>query len=341
MSAVTVGELFSHLASTAPAGAQAFRMVAGGVRGLQRSITEPTVQRVGVALTGHTEHLVPRRLQMMGRSEADYLARAPADVCHARLERLVAVGFPALVLTTGQTPPAALLTLCERAGIALVLTALESIEATARIQTALARWLAPRESRHAVLVEVFGVGMLLIGKSGIGKSELGLELVARGHRLVADDLVFLQQEGAGVVGHSPELTRHHMEIRGLGIINIKDLFGAAAVVDRAAVDLIVELVDWQADGEYERLGLETRHMDLAGIAVEHVTLPVRPGRSLSLIIEVAARNRLLQAQGTHSARAFAARLGAHIADGARRASGILPPVDDGDHGARGGDEGET
>lgn len=327
MSAVTVGELMSHLGE-----GRVFRMVAGGVRALGRLITEPTVQRVGVALTGHTEHLVRERLQLMGRSEADYLARAPSTVCLARLKSLVAVGFPALVLTAGQVPPGALIALCDDDCIALIQTELESIEATARITEALARWLAPRESRHAVLVEVFGVGMLMMGKSGIGKSELGLELVARGHRLVADDLVLLQQQGKAVVGHSPELTRHHMEIRGLGIINIKDLFGAAAVVDEARVDLVVELVEWRADQSYDRLGLSNRRMTLAQTPVEHVTLPVRPGRSLSLIIEVAARNRLLQAQGTHSARAFAARLDAHIAESAAREASVrlarVPPVDD-------------
>lgn len=327
MTAVTVGELMSHLGADGE-----FRLIAGGIQSLGRLVGRPTVQRVGVALTGHTEHLVHDRLQMIGRSESAYLSGAPPDVCRTRLQALVAVGFPAVVITADQVPPGALLALCDSACVALIQTSLESIEATARIQHALSQWLSPRESRHAVLVEVFGVGMLMVGKSGIGKSELGLELVARGHRLVADDLVFLRQQGATVVGHSPELTRHHMEIRGLGIINVKDLFGAAAVVDRARVDLVVELVDWQSGGDYDRLGVETRHTTLAETPVEHVTLPVRPGRSLSLIIEVAARNRLLQAQGTHSARAFAAKLGAHIADTAVREASVrlakMPPVDD-------------
>jgi len=335
MSAVTVGELMSHLGEQ-----RVFRMVAGGVRALGRMIAEPTVQRVGVALTGHTEHLVPGRLQMIGRSETAYLERAPEDICAARLRALVAVNFPGLVVTADQTPPDALAALCDEAGIALMCTGLESIEATVRIQEALARWLSPRESRHAVLVDVFGVGMLLVGKSGIGKSELGLELVARGHRLVADDLVLLQQQGDRVVGHSPELTRHHMEIRGLGIINIKDLFGAAAVVDQTHVDLVAELVDWRTDGDYERLGLSTRHMELAEVPVEHVTLPVRPGRSLSLIIEVAARNRLLQGQGMHSARAFAARLGAHIAESAAREAGFRPAPAAADDDPTAGDDEE-
>ncbi len=314
MRAVTVGELMSHLGAEGT-----FRLVAGGLPALGRVVAQPTVQRVGVSLTGYTEHLVHDRLQLIGRSEGSYLDGAPSAVLAERLEALIGADFPGLVMTAGRTPPPRLVELCDAAGVALILTDLESTEATARLHAALARWLAPRDARHAVLVEVFGVGMLLVGKSGIGKSELGLELVARGHRLVADDLVILQQTAADAVdGHSPELTRHLMEIRGLGIINIKDLFGAAAVVDRTRVELVVELVDWRPDVAYERLGLDTRHMALAEVPVQHITLPVRPGRSLSLIIEVAARNRLLQAQGTHSARAFADRLGAHIAERAVR-----------------------
>lgn len=314
MNAVSIGELMGHLGAGG-----AFRLVAGGTAALGRVVGQPTVQRVGVALTGYTEHLVHDRLQMIGRSEGSYLDDAPDALCRERLAALLAVEFPGLVMTAGLAPPPALVELCDAAGVALIVTDLESTEATEHLQAALARWLAPRETRHAVLVDVYGVGVLLIGKSGIGKSEVGLELVAHGHRLVADDLVILQQHSPQtVVGYSPELTRHHMEIRGLGIINVKDLFGAAAVRDRKRVELVVELVEWAADGDYERLGLETRHMALAEVPVQHVRLPVRPGRSLTLIIEVAARNRLLQAQGTHSARAFAARLGAHIADNAPR-----------------------
>jgi HPr kinase/phosphorylase len=169
---------------------------------------------------------------------------------------------------------------------------------------------------HAVLVDVFGVGVLILGKSGIGKSEVGLELVAAGHRLVSDDVVILEQESATVVvGFGPDLTKFHMEIRGLGILNIKDLFGAASVRERKRVELICELVEWDPEADYDRVGLDTRRKDLAGVPVVHLTLPVRPGRSLKLIIEVAARDRLLKAQGTHSAQAFAARLDTMLKNG--------------------------
>ena len=165
------------------------------------------------------------------------------------------------------------------------------------------------ETVHGVLVDVYGVGMLLTGKSGIGKSEVALELISHGHRLVSDDVLHLQQVRPGVVvGHSPDLTRHHMEIRGLGIINIRDLFGSAAVRERKRVEQIIELLEWDPSEAYDRLGLDTQYLTLAGVPVAHARLPVRPGRSMRLVIEVAARNRLLQAQGTHSARAFADRL---------------------------------
>lgn len=314
---VTIGELMSVLGENG-----VFRMVGGGVAALQRQVAQRTVQRVGVALTGHGEHLVRDRLQMIGRSEGGYLESVPSDLRRERLATLLTAGFPGLVITSGQRPATELSELCEAADSALIVTGLDSVEATLRIEAALTHFLAPRETRHAVMTDVYGVGVLLIGKSGIGKSEVGLELVAHGHRLVADDLVLLQQEDAHtVVAHSPELTRHHMEIRGLGIINIKDLFGAAAVRDRKRVELVVELVEWDADAAYERLGLETRHIELAGVRVQHVRLPVRPGRSLTLIIEVAARNRLLQAQGTHSAQAFAERVGAHIREHAKSTRG--------------------
>ncbi len=307
---VTIGELMGVLGANG-----VFRMVAGGVPALQRGVGQRTVQRVGVALTGHVEHLVRDRVQLIGRSEAGYLDAVPVDVRQGRLRGLVGAGFPGLVMTAGQVPYPELVDACDGAACALIVTDLESVEATDRIDAVLTHYLAPRETRHAVMVDVYGVGVLLIGPSGIGKSEVGLELVSRGHRLVADDLVLLLQHNEEtVLGQSPELTRHHMEIRGLGIINIKDLFGAAAVRDRKRVELVVELVEWDADPMYDRLGVDTPEIEVLGVAVQHVRLPVRPGRSLALIIEVAARNRLLQVQGTHSARAFAARLGAHIAE---------------------------
>ena len=307
--AMTVAELLEALG---PEGD--FAMVAGGARGIERTIGRRTIQRMGVAMTGYVEHQDHDRVQMMGRSEWGFLNTLPRDERLILLRRVLRTDFPALVVTAGHIPGPGLSGLADELGFALIATQLESIDATERLNTALARHLLPHEGRHAVLMDVYGVGVLMTGPSGIGKSEVGLELVTRGHRLVADDYVLVEQtEEHTVVGSCPEITRHHMEIRGLGIINIKDLFGAAAVRDRKRVELMVELVEWSADDDYERLGLDMRFARLAGIEVQHVVLPARPGRSMSILIEVAARNHLLQLRGTHSARAFADRLHQHLA----------------------------
>ncbi len=300
---MTVGELLA-----VPTIAEAFT-VRGGAAGCLQTIRQRTVQRLGVALTGYIDHLEADRVQMMGRSESGYLQTLSEPDRATLLSHILSPRFPALVVTCGLPIGEELRLTAERNGTTLISTLLGSPDASIRLNEVLTRRLTPTESIHGVLVDVFGVGVLLLGKSGIGKSEVALELVAHGHRLVGDDVILMQQDPPGVVtGTNPELTRYHMEIRGLGIINIRDLFGAAAVRERKRVELVIELVEWDPLEDYDRLGLETRLIPLAGVEVAHLRLPVRPGRSLRLIVEVAARNRLLQAQGTHSARAFAQRL---------------------------------
>ncbi len=299
---VTVGNLLATL------GDEDFSIVAG-TQGLDRVIRQRTVQRVGVALTGSTAHMEHDRVQLLGQAESLYLASQPTEARHSLLKQMVSVGFPTLVLSAGRPISEELRQLANENGFVLLWTQLASTEACTRLNEALATCLAPRETRHGVLLDVHGVGVLLLGKSGIGKSELGLELLAAGHRLVADDVVLLKQiDSKTVVGSAPELLRHHMEIRGLGILNIKDLFGAAAVRDRKRVELAVNLIDWGPDVECDRLGLDETTTLLAGTEVRLLTLPVRPGRSLALLIEVAARNHLLQQLGHSSARTLADRL---------------------------------
>ncbi len=290
-----------------------FRLVAGGPEALERRIEGPQVQRVGVALTGYHQHLVAHRVQLIGRSESGYLETISAEERERLLEPLFEVGFPALVVTAERRLQPELIEAANRHHCALIQTSLESIVATERLNRQLNRWLTVKETRHAVLVDVHGVGVMLVGKSGIGKSEVGLELISRGHRLVADDIVILEKASeTAVVGHSAELTRYHMEIRGLGIINIQELFGVSAVRNRKRVELVVELVEWSDDAAYDRLGIDIKKMKVADVAVDHLSLPVRPGRSLSLVIEVAARNRLLQQRGTHSAAEFVRRIDANL-----------------------------
>jgi HPr kinase/phosphorylase len=164
-------------------------------------------------------------------------------------------------------------------------------------------------SRPGVLVDVSGVGVLLLGESGTGKSECALDLVTRGHRLVADDVVELWREGDQVVGRGPERIRHHMEIRGLGIINVRDLFGVAATRERKRIELVIHLEPWQADAEYDRLGLTERTETVLGVAIPALCLPLSIGRNVAMLVEVAARNHLLKRMGVHAARAFASTLG--------------------------------
>lgn len=306
---VTVGEFLAQLCADGR-----FAHVAG-LGAFERVIGQRTVQRLGVDVVGYVEHMETDRVQLLGNSESGYLATLDPETREGRLAEITRLGVPVLVVTAGRSPSPELYDLADDHRFALVRTELPSDEATALVNRELHHFLAPRATQHGVLVDVHGVGVLLLGKAGIGKSEVGLELVSRGHRLVADDLVILEQRAPDrVVGTCPEITRHHMEIRGLGIVNIKDLYGAAAVRDRKRIEMAVEMVAWDPDEDFERLGLEEQRIELAGVPVKHVRLPVRPGKSLALIIEVAARNSLLQVQGTHSAHAFVERVGRYIAE---------------------------
>lgn len=307
----TVGEILR--ASTVQ---PSFRVVAGA-HGLDRQVKYKSIQRLGVGLTGYTEHLDADRIQLIGQSEVGYLSTLSALKRLQLLSHLVAVGFPAVVVTTDLTPPQELMDLAEIHDFVVISTPLESVNSIEVLNAALAALLSPRETIHGCLLDVYGVGVLLTGKSGIGKSELALELVEQGARLVADDVVVLHQLTSGVViGNATELSRHHMEIRGIGIINVKELFGTAAVRERKRVEMVVELMDWDPQAEYDRVGVETRHIHITGVPIPHLTIPVRPGRSLRLIVEVAARNQLLKAQGIYSAQAFTERLTQLLSAGA-------------------------
>jgi HPr kinase/phosphorylase len=210
------------------------------------------------------------------------------------------VGF---VTTKGTVPPAPFLELAEARGVPVLRTAEATLPFIKRLTVLLEKRLAPGTTVHGVLMSIQGVGVLILGKSGIGKSECALDLVSQGHRLVADDLIHLQRIGDTVlVGSGPELARHHMEIRGLGIINIKDLFGVVSVLDTTRVDLVVELVAWDVSADHDRLGLDEEKTVILEIEVPRTTIPVSPGRNLAVILEVAARNWLLKKSGYHAPR---------------------------------------
>lgn len=284
-----------------------------GHEGLHRPIAYPRVQKPGLALAGYIDSLRPNRVQVLGRTEWNYLQTLTQPQQTEALRGLASADISCVVLTSDLIPPEALLEQANATQLPLFGTPLASSELINRLQAFLDEQLSPQTSMHAVLVDVFGVGVLLTGPSGIGKSECGLDLVLRGHRLVADDVVLIQRQHRRLVGSGSPLTRHHMEVRGLGIINVKDLFGAASVRARKGIEILIEMVEWDPQGRYDRLGVDDVYTSLLNVEIPHFRLPIRPGRNVASIVEVAARNHLLRLQGHHSAREFQANLERRLA----------------------------
>lgn len=289
--------------------------IVAGRGGLGRTISVPRIQKPGLALTGYTEQLHRDRLLVIGATEIEYLANVTPTQLRAGVDTVMSSAPACIVITRGLAAPEILAQACDTHEVPLLVTELATSELIARVTLFLQSQMAPSTSVHGVLLDVLGIGILLLGKSGIGKSEIALDLVTRGHRLVADDMVNIHQRTNHMVtGSGSGIIRHHMEIRGLGIINIKDLFGISSVREAKKIELVIELADWDENEEYDRLGLDDQHYNVLGIDIPMLRLPVRPGRNMSTIIEVAARNQLLKLQGHHSARAFQKQLNQAIAE---------------------------
>jgi HPr kinase/phosphorylase len=286
-----------------------------GADGLSRTITSPHIQKTGLALAGFHEYLKPGRVLIFGESEIRYLESLDA-VARARSLRLaLTLDFPCVLITGGFTPPPELVLEAERARLPLLKTFVVTPTAIAKLSSLLEDSLAERTMLHAVLMDVLGLGVLIAGESGIGKSECALDLIVRGHRLVADDTVEVRRRQETIlIGACPELTRHHMELRGLGVINIKELFGIASTRSSKRVELVVQLERWAPTREYERLGLDDEFFEILGLRVPLLRMPVAPGRNIAILVEVAARNQLLRQRGHHAARALADRLDASLRD---------------------------
>jgi HPr kinase/phosphorylase len=280
-----------------------------GARGLSRIIVSPHIQKTGLALAGFDQFLRPGRVLIFGESEVRYLEGLQPPQRAESARRVLARDIPCIVLTGGFQPPREFEEEATREGVPILHTPLPTPTAIAKLTARLESHLAARGMIHGVLMDVLGLGVLVIGDSGIGKSECALDLIVRGHRLVADDTVELRRRGEGVVlGSCPELTRYHMEIRGLGVINIRDLFGVAATRSSKRVELVVQLERWHPDREYDRLGIDEERHDVLGVSVPMIRMPVAPGRNLAILVEVAARNQLLRTRGHHAARQLADRL---------------------------------
>lgn len=285
-----------------------FDLLAGSV-GLDRSITLPYAQKTGLALAGFDEYLRPGRVLVFGESEVRYLEWLKPTERRAALVRLFARDFPCIVLTLGLEPPSELLAEAERVGAPVLRTKMTTPTAIARLTAALEDRMTAREDLHGGLLDIFGLGVLITGESGIGKSECALDLVYRGHRLVADDTVEVRVRGETVlIGRCPEMTRHYVEIRGLGLVNVTDLFGVAATRSSKRIELIVQLERWEMGREYDRLGLTVETQEILGVSVPLIRMPVAPGRNVAMLVEVAARNSLLRSGGRHAAQLLAGQL---------------------------------
>ena len=284
-----------------------------GASGLQRHITSPYIQKTGLALAGFHEYLQPGRILLFGESEVRFLESLDAAARSDALAKCFTSGLPCLLVTGGAELPAEVTIEGDRAGVPVLRTPVPTAAAIGKLTAVLEDRLAHREIIHGVLIDILGLGVLIVGESGIGKSECALDLVVRGHRLVADDTVEVRRRSESIViGSCPELTRHHMEVRGLGLINIRDLFGVASTRTSKRVELVVQLERWDQGREYDRLGLDDAAYDLIGLKVPLIRMPVATGRNLAILVEVAARNQLLRMRGVNAARELVSRLDAGL-----------------------------
>lgn len=301
----------------------------GGAAGLERRISLPHIQKTGLALAGFDEYLRPGRVLIFGESEIRFLDRLDGETRRRTFRQLFARDLPCVVITMALEPQPELVAEAERSGIPLLRTALTTPVAIARLTTMLEDRMAPAETRHGVLMDILGLGVFITGESGIGKSECALDLVVRGHRLVADDTVEIRCRGEAIlIGTCPEMTRHYVEIRGLGLVNVTDLFGVSATRASKRVELMVRLERWEIGRDYDRLGIDTETTDILGVAIPVVTMPVAPGRNLAMLIEVAARNQLLRSRGRHAAQLLAGRLARRLEQLAEREGETAFDVDE-------------
>ncbi len=296
--------------------------VVAGESGLERPLRHPRVQKSGLALVGHYHGLVPARIQVLGETEMSYLDSIDSQMRSRAARGLFSLGLSCVVLTGGRTPHIELHDAAEATGTPLIVTPSRSSRTINALHALLDERLAPQTHLHGVLVDVFGVGLLILGKSGIGKSESALELVMRGHRLVADDVVRCDWRPPNMVfGQPADLLRHHMEIRGLGILNVKDLFGVTSVRERKRIDIVVRLVEWDEQASNDRLGLEPKSLNILATPIRELTVPVRPARDMGSILEMAARNELLRRAGRNATQELLDRIDQRLAPS------INPPFD--------------
>ena len=279
-------------------------------------VTTADVNRPAMQLTGFYNYFDPRRIQIMGRVESTYLDTLTQEERLAAFERFMQFDIAALVICHGMQPFPECMEMAEKYDRTVLITPEDTSEFQAGVISSLRHHLAPRTTVHGVLVEIYGEGVLLTGDSGIGKSETALELIKRGHRLIADDAVEIRKVGRDrLVGDAPEMIRYYMELRGIGVVNVRRIYGIGAVKPESGIDLVVHLEPWEEGKAYDRLGLTSESEVILGVEIPRVTIPVRPGRNLAVILELAAMNNRQKKLGYNAAEALAASHDALI-DGA-------------------------
>lgn len=280
-----------------------------GDLGLDRVLPDADLASPGLVLAGYIGRFVPDRIHVLGETEITYLASLDTEARVRSLQTFFSYDLPLVIITKGQEPPEPLLALAQERAVAVFRTAIKTAEFYRRIKPLVEEAFAPRTTLHGSLADVYGVGLLFVGRSGIGKSECVLDLIERGHRLVADDVVQVSRRGSDVlIGQGHELAAHHMEIRGIGLIDIPALFGIRSVRQQKRVEVVVRLEDWETAQEADRTGLSRQTMDILGVQIPKVIVPLNPGKNLTVISEVVAMSHLLRFSGVDVAQAFNERL---------------------------------
>ncbi len=284
-------------------GAKPSLRLLAGRDGLENRITSPRIQKLGLAFAGYTGYLQEGRLQLIGRTEIKYLEGLESARYKEAIKSIGSYRLCCIVITSGLAPPSALLEQAEFSKVPVLQTDALSSTIIARVTSHLQERLAPTSTVHGVMMELFGVGVLLLGESGIGKSECALDLILRGHRLISDDLVILKKYSPdSLVGSGPRDVQPHMELRGLGIINLTQLFGVSVLSPEKVIDLVIQLKRWRKEEEYDRLGLEEKSYRSLDVDLPLITMPVAPGRNLATLVEVAVRIQMLKKRGYNPAR---------------------------------------
>ena len=275
-------------------------------------VTISDVNRPALQLVGFYDYFDDKRLQILGRGEMRFLDRMTETERMRVFNKLLSYPFPALIVAREMDVPTELVQMAEKHDRTLLRSAESTVDVTSKIIDYLNRAMAPQIARHGVLMNIYGQGVLILGDSGIGKSETAIELIKRGHRLVADDAVEITRIGSTLSGTAPELIRNYLEVRGVGVIDVEKLFGVGAVQDSTQIDLVIQFEKWEDDKFYDRLGLDENDTTILDVPVPQITIPVSAGRNLAAIVELAAMNNRQKKHGFNSAREFAAQIDGHI-----------------------------